>query len=240
MVLDRGWKPSREQRQYRREEVARLWKSDGRYSAEQIAKILDPAVGAPTVRGDLAALGIARTKRYSSREPLPDRVSWLDPPPRLPPAHARDKVARAAEAFLASVTGIRAVSAHANDLADARRRGDTGFEVYWVDLLSRLRGVADALSELHTDTTGEAMRGAILGWAEEGTAGHDRAVARAHAVDPDLAEEIWRCLARRIPVRRADLARKYGLSANTVQREARTAALKKQLLEQGWRPPPGP
>jgi hypothetical protein len=160
-TLPPGWKPSREQHDYRVSEEVRLW-NDG-CTVMQIAAAMRPVVHDGTVRNDFIFAGLRRVKRVKPLCPDPPPVDWLHPPARF--AGSPDRPAIAVRHFLAEMdpagTGARGLSAHAHDLADARLRGDKAFEDEWDDYITRLREVVSALERQHCDAS--ALRAAVLG-----------------------------------------------------------------------------
>jgi hypothetical protein len=228
---DRPWRPTTEQLEYRRSEVARLHRAG--HTIAQIQEAMRPRIGKSTVWNDLEASGIRQARRQGPPPPVPpETVSWAAPPLYSPGSGPADRVALIVRHFLAEMAAARYEPAHANEVLDARNRGDEGWLSRWCALIADLEQVTAALRRQHGED-GD-LRQALLGWAAP--AGPPAPPAR-----PGLREEIRSLVAAGLPVTRGRLAARYGVGEHVVQGEHTRAVARhharQEMAAEGWRPP---
>jgi hypothetical protein len=238
-----GFRPSPAQMAYRRREVLRLWQAG--CTAAQIGDVLDPPIDPYLVRHDLRTMQVRRASHRVTGVPvLPPRVHWLSPPADAlrPAGGPGDPVAFTVRRFVATMGQMRAVSAHASDLADARLRGDTDWEVAWRQLLAEAAAVIGALTAQHEDQTGAAIRDGMTGWAQE-TARTPQAARRSQHrrshpdLPPGLCAEVRQLLAAGLSVSRGPLAARYGVGENVIRWAHQIEVARAVLVAEGWTPP---
>jgi hypothetical protein len=239
------WKPSPEQLEYRRQEIARLWQEG--CTAEQIRSALRPPVGKTTIWKDLDAMGVTRIKRYKGLTLDPPPVHWENPPRGILSPEPVDRVALAARHFLRELHAARYESAHANDLLDARNRNDRGWQARWLHLIGELQQVTATLAAQHDADGGGGLRAAINGWAQES---HGGAVADSPAMPaalaslvgrfgpPGFGREVQELVIAGQSLPRGQLAERYRMGQHAVQLEHQRAVGRWQVISAGWRPPP--
>jgi len=214
----RLWRPGDAPIAFRRQEVLRLW-NDG-CSTAQIAAAL--SISQDTANSDLREMAPGHPKRYRGTAQDPPPVDWLNPPAVL--SGPADRPALAVRHFLAEMEAARWQPAHAHDVIDARRRGDTGWLAAWEGLTAQLRHVATTLEDIH-ESPGAAL-----------------AAVPAPGPPRSLREAVERRIAAGLPQDRAGMAREYGTTEQEIRNQWNQALgraeERQRLLDAGWSPPP--
>jgi hypothetical protein len=241
-TLPRGYHPTLEQKSYRADEAARLWR-ECKLSVPQIALTLRPQVNESTVRADLRPpRGRLRPDEWAKRingapGPLPPPVDWLNPPAGSS-AETRDRVSEAIRQCVALLHEARYESTWGNLVLEARQKHDADALAYMKRLLGDLRTPLETL-ELILAGDGRDLVEAITGWNRGGQSVlRDRS---AHAVPAprELVQEIRMRVDAGLKISRGELAERYGVSRHVVQREIERWNVIFDLLREGWVPPSG-